>query len=387
MTLFTIIGFAATTLIFQSDKPIEPEEHLRLLYETSLHEAEIKRDEMLAKAEKEHAKENQQLIEIYRQQLRADLNGALQSKNLVLANEIDRTINSLTDDTVPPESKVPRVLEVRRSFEKSKTAATVKYEQCAREATETYLRQLSQEMEVALESKDLAKANRINDLLAKFQLAPLPGGGLTNSVGMKFQLRPIGNFRMGEGSESRGVNIAEPFYIGVYEVTVPEWNRVMGIDRPDFTTKLGVTKVTWYDAVDFCRRMSELPEEESAGRVYRLPNEAEWEYACRAGTKTAYNFGDDLSLFTEKVSIGSGRSGIVGTRPPNGCGLYDMHGNNWEWCQDEAEDGRHRVKRGGGRANSATRDSSAPSNRLDNVGFRVVMTVKNEGSYSSAAEK
>jgi formylglycine-generating enzyme required for sulfatase activity len=207
------------------------------------------------------------------------------------------------------------------------------------------------------------------------------------------------------------VTLTKPFYIGVYEVTNAQWRAVMGsvpshwedADRP-------VEKVSWEDAAEFCRKLSALPEERKAGRVYRLPTEAEWEYACRAGTETTYSFGDDESQLDEYawyVRNSGNQTHPVGTKKPNGWGLYDMHGNVWEWCSDwygkypqgEVTDPqgqgpsgasvRVRVYRGGDwhitarYCRSAYRCGNDPSNRFDGLGFRLALSLS--GAQSSEA--
>jgi uncharacterized protein (TIGR02996 family) len=193
------------------------------------------------------------------------------------------------------------------------------------------------------------------------------GGGasrlprLQNSAGMELTRVPAGTFRMGSPSDEPGrvenegpqhrVTLTHPFYLGVYQVTQQQYLAVMGHNPSFFTPQRGggpdhpVEQVAWDDAVAFCARLSALPEEKAAGRVYRLPTEAEWEYACRAGTTTAFNFGASATStqlnFDGNKPYGRAprgpylaRTSRVGSYPPNAFGLYDTHGNVWEWCQD-----------------------------------------------------
>jgi formylglycine-generating enzyme required for sulfatase activity len=169
------------------------------------------------------------------------------------------------------------------------------------------------------------------------------GTVIENSIGMKLRLIHAGTFVMGDAGEvlarpPHKVTLTKPFFLGVYEVTNAEWIKVMGSvpsmwqdgDRP-------VERVSWKDAEQFCRRLSLIPEERAAGRVYRLPTEAEWEYACRAGTTTKYSFGDDESRLDEYAWFednSAGKTRPVGKKKPNPWGLYDMHGNVFEWCSD-----------------------------------------------------
>jgi formylglycine-generating enzyme required for sulfatase activity len=155
--------------------------------------------------------------------------------------------------------------------------------------------------------------------------------------------------------------------------------------------------VSWSDAVEFCRKLSALPEERRAGREYRLPTEAEWEYACRAGSTTKWSFGDDEAQLGDYGWF-NGNSGFhthpVGQKKPNAWGLFDMHGNVWEWCSDGYEDygssavtdpqgpsgASARVYRGGSwsltarYSRSAFRNWNAPSSRSLNLGFRLALS-------------
>jgi formylglycine-generating enzyme required for sulfatase activity len=154
----------------------------------------------------------------------------------------------------------------------------------------------------------------------------------------------------------------------------------------------------WDEAIKFCRKLSALPEERKAGRVYRLPTEAEWEYACRAGATTRYSFGDDEKLFGEYGWFDGNsnqQTHPVGQKKPNAWGLYDMHGNVWEWCSDWSGDypdgevtnpqgpssGSHRVYRGGSWSFAARDCRPAdrppwgfPSDRGYDLGFRLALS-------------
>ncbi len=251
---------------------------------------------------------------------------------------------------------------------------------------------------------------------------PAPDGKpITNSIGMKLALIPAGKFTMGspktpagfwQGEDEHEVAITEPFYLGVYEVTQEEYQKVMGINPSYYsargggkdkvvgqdTTRFPVEAVTWLDARLFCRKLAERPEEKERGRQYRLPTEAEWEYSCRAGTTstaaTTFHFGDALVRTQANFGNHLGRTTKVGSYEPNHFGLHDMHGNVSEWCADwlagdyyqnsPREDplgpgaGVHRVVRGGSWSFSAEdcratkRVGNMPVNRHDTLGFRVV---------------
>ena len=214
-----------------------------------------------------------------------------------------------------------------------------------------------------------------------------------------------GTFTMGSPTSERGrynsetqhqVTLTKGFYLGKYEVTQAQWKKVMGSNPSKFKgANRPVEMVSWNDAVAFCKKLTEM--EKKAGRVpegmaYQLPAEAQWEYACRAGTTTVYSWGDSISSknasFQRNYDEGTTP---VGKYPPNPWGFHDMHGNVWEWCADwwgfytsgsvtdpeGPASGSYRVLRGGswnpGGTNlrSAERDSTNPSNRNYTLGFRV----------------
>jgi formylglycine-generating enzyme required for sulfatase activity len=252
-----------------------------------------------------------------------------------------------------------------------------------------------------------------------------PPRQVTNSIGMKLALVPAGAFTMGSPATEAGrghdetqheVEITRPYYIGVFEVTQRQYHDVMGENplyddkklRPK-TADFPAVCVSWDDAMEFCKKLSERPAERKAGRRYRLPTEAEWEYACRGGPgakQQPYSFGEKITAhqanFNGKFQFGEngpnrGRSTRVGSYPPNALGLYDMHGNVWEWCLDFHEEGYYRrsprkdpqgpdrgflyVLRGGSYINPGTATRSANryrnwSSRYIDAGFRVVFVAR-----------
>jgi len=232
-------------------------------------------------------------------------------------------------------------------------------------------------------------------------------GGIVNSIGMKFVLIPTGRFMMGSpsGEAKRSshegpqheVEITKFFYLGQHEVTQGQWKAVMGSNPSHFKgDDLPVESVSWNDVQEFIRRLN---QQENTNR-YRLPTEAEWEYACRAGSRSAYSFGDSADRLGEYAWY-DGNSGAkthpVGQKKPNAWGLFDMHGNVWEWCQDwygadyysgsPAADpqgpssGQSRVLRGGSwyvnpiYTRSADRDWSDPGFRSGLIGVRLARTL------------
>jgi formylglycine-generating enzyme required for sulfatase activity len=194
---------------------------------------------------------------------------------------------------------------------------------------------------------------------------------ITNSLGMKLAAIPAGKFLMGsppneaerdDNEQQHEVAITRPFHMGVYDVTQREYEPLMGKvweggkynpwnNGTFFDAGHGggpdhpMENVRWYQAVEYCKRLSALPEEKRAGRRYRLPTEAEWEYACRGGTTTVFSFGHSLSSRQANINgtapYGGAEKGPylrkttkVGSYKPNAFGLYDMHGNVCQWCAD-----------------------------------------------------
>jgi formylglycine-generating enzyme required for sulfatase activity len=228
---------------------------------------------------------------------------------------------------------------------------------------------------------------------------------VTNTLGMKFALIPAGEFAMGSPAADKDayddekpqhqVRITQPFYLGVTEVTQGQYRAVTGQNPSQFqgADNLPVETVSWNDAVAFCNALST-----KEGRTYRLPTEAEWEYACRAGNPGRFAFGDDdrmLDRYAWYVGNSDTRTHPVGQKQPNSFGLYDMHGNVWEWCADGYSADYYkespgvdppgpsgasvRVGRGGSWfsdprvCRSAGRYGNAPGVRLFYLGFRLAL--------------
>jgi formylglycine-generating enzyme required for sulfatase activity len=249
---------------------------------------------------------------------------------------------------------------------------------------------------------------------------------LGNNITLKMVAIPGGTFVMGSAKTEAGSMdferpqhqvTVQPFFIGKYPITQAQWQAVASLPKAKRDLKPNpsrfkgadqpVESVSWYDAVEFCARLSQR-----TGRHYRLPSEAEWEYSCRAGTTTPFHFGKtittDLANYNGNNTYGGDapkgeyreRTTPVESFPPNAFGLYDMHGNVWEWCADtwhenysgapidgsawveeNNNDNQRRVLRGGSwRSNpvhcrSANRNRYSPDNVNTAVDFRVVCGV------------
>ena len=228
---------------------------------------------------------------------------------------------------------------------------------------------------------------------------------LPGNIAMRFAWCPPGTFLMGSpenepnrsGDETQHrVTLTKGFWLGVTPVTQAQWQAVMGGNPSNWKgTNLPVERVSWDDCQEFRQKLSSV-----AGNTFRLPTEAEREYAYRAGTQTVYYFGADAGPLSEYAWF-DGNSGNqtrdVGQKKPNAWGLYDMAGNVWEWCNDwygkdygrsdstdpqGLEQGSDRVNRGGGwvsdplRCRAAERNGDAPSSRGFDLGFRLAVPVR-----------
>ena len=261
-------------------------------------------------------------------------------------------------------------------------------------------------VEIAGLSTDDAKAAR-SDLAAED--AATEAGDTRTFNGFEMIWIPPGELMMGSPPSEKdryddegpqhAVTISSGFWLGKYEVTKRQWKAVMGTEPWKNKNYVSVDPdspavyVNWNDTQEFVKRLN------ATGDVaYRLPTEAEWEYACRSGTKTAYSFGDSSSQLGDYAwwngnadSKGEDYAHVVGRKPPNAWGLYDMHGNVWEWCHDwygsytsasvtdpqGPSAGTLRVNRGGGWNRSARRSRSAhryryvPNDQNAYLGFRL----------------
>jgi formylglycine-generating enzyme required for sulfatase activity len=301
-----------------------------------------------------------------------------------------------------------------------KVAEERRQAELARQQAEEKIRQLEIEKQKVAEERRQAEENK--GKLFKFQIVTVNARGkiikripkkaryqtedLGNGVTLEMVYIPEGRFLMGSPETEKGRNsdegpqhqvTLEPFYMGKYPVTQAQYKAVMGKNPSYFKSwfkgkNRPVEQVSWHDAVEFCKRLSEM-----TGRTYRLPSEAQWEYAARAGTTTPFYFGDTIT--SKLANYNSNKTTDVGSFPPNAFGLYDMLGNVWEWCADPWHDNyegaptdgsvweedpsrNKRVRRGSSWdlnadfCRTAYRDWHVPGGRFDKVGIRVVWVAR-----------
>jgi len=244
-------------------------------------------------------------------------------------------------------------------------------------------------------------------------VAPTPTEDRITISELNMEMMPIpsGTFVMGSPVDELGrefnegpqttVTITKPFWLCKTEVTQGQWQAVMGNTPSDFKgDDLPVEMMSWNDAAAFCEKFNEMKRDTlTAGYHYTLPTEAQWEYACRAGTTTRFSYGNDteysqLGSYAWNKANSSSKTHPVAEKLPNGLGLYDMHGNVWEWCLDWYGDyqggsitdpqgpqsGPDRVYRGGcwrdsaRLCRSANRNWNWPDLTYFGLGFRVALS-------------
>ncbi len=338
------------------------------------------------------------------------------AKQALLEKENADTQRKLAEENAKQaqKSKIKTLEALEKAKEQSKiaekNAATAQIQQTR---AEKEAKRANEQTKIAKET-----ANKLQESLARIDEGysePSLGGSdwveeFADGVKIGMVLVPGGTFQMGspadeenrKNNETLHTVTISAFYIGKYEVTQKQWKAVAGLPKvrmnleanPSATKadNLPVEQVSWEETVEFCERLSR-----ATGRKYRLPTEAEWEYACRAGTTGEYAGNlDDMAWYNKNSDSKTHR---VGKKKPNAWGIYDMHGNVFEWCSDwygdyptgtvvapsGASSGLARVIRGGCwkspvfQCRSAGRSSSEPNRRGDNiftvVGLRLVMTI------------
>ena len=351
----------------------------------------------------------------------------LEKKRLAAVKKRDGgLISALVNDIGLAKIELKEAL--KKTVEDYAREADAEAEEAARKADAEAKEAARQAKEAARQADAVANLERVNDQFgAVFKT-------VTNTIDMELIGIPAGKFTMGSPAkkdqyfdeEQVAVTLTKPFWLGKTEVTQGQFKKVMGaapwfdLEGVQIDKNNPASYVSWNDATAFCQRLTDLERKSGklqANEEYRLPTEAEWEYACRAGTTTAYSFGNDASqlgqyawfagntLPTRATVVNldekiAGRAGeeyahAVGLKKPNPWGLHDMHGNVWEWCSDRYDKKlsggidpagpgvtSFRVRRGGGwgtgpgyphgcRSAARTFVDSDPPGRISDLGFRV----------------
>jgi formylglycine-generating enzyme required for sulfatase activity len=406
--IFCLVLSSTASLVAQAPDPSAEvrelkEEMARLKQDVSLEFA------LLHKLLREAQAENQKL----KAELVAE--GTMRAK---LSEEVERLLGQLAASEAQQQKLINDSLAAERQArlagqESERQARLAGQEEIARLLAE--LRDKSVAAQAANEQKLATLPEQVSSLYEQRQIktkgftflreATHSCGGQTHTVkeyrhdqtGLEFVLVPGGTFDMGSengDNDEKPVHrvTVRPFLMSKYEVTQAVWEKIMGSNPSYFKGdgNLPVEQVSWNDCQEFCKKTG-----------LSLPSEAQWEYACRAGTRTNYYWGDSMDgEYCWYTDNSGGKTHPVGTRKPNAFGLYDMSGNVWEWCQDEwhsnyqgapcdasvwetyISGGSGRVFRGGGwssrspaHCRSASRTRSAAGRRWGSLGFRVVRPI------------
>ena len=292
-------------------------------------------------------------------------------------------------------------LEQARLETERKNAARLKEEKRRQKEAEEAKRKEAARKEALAKSKQIADKKRAAEkLAAKRRAALLARADMTNSIGMKFRLIPAGEFLMGspsdeehrEDEQQHHVEISRDFFLGKFEVTQGQWKSLMGTEPwKNSAAALNQKKlvpagndypatfVSWNDAVSFCQKLS---AREGEGVKYRLPSEAEWEYACRGDSQSAYSFGNNKTSlgkhawFQYNAYDADQKYGHkVGMKSANSFGLHDMHGNVREWCGDFFDRGYY--------SKSSKRDPAGPNEATAALHAMGALRVNRGGSWHS----
>lgn len=340
-----------------------------------------------------------------------------QEKKSKLPDDLSGTEKSLENANLQTD---PDLQQFEETFKRAADKANREMSRLSTAATEKRLKSYQAVLKQLTKDGQLDDAKTVKLKLTELEAAVTPEASndttpskplkeIKNIIGMKLVLIPAGEFQMGSPESSADdelnakpqhrVKISKPFFLGRHEVTQLQWKTVMktepwkGVGSVKVGDDYPATCVTWGEAVAFCTKLTQKD-----GRKYRLPTEAEWEYACRAKSNDHFHFGDrpaELDAYSWfEGNVGANKfAQRVGQKQPNKFGLYDMHGNVWEWCSDWYADdyyskspvmdppgppqGAVRVGRGGSWnhgplfCRSAFRGKTSPTERHNILGFRV----------------